>query len=107
MKQERISTHVLDVSTGRPAAGLRVRAFRGEKLLGERRTDADGRVPDLSDEPLQPGPHTLVFDVGDYFAAREHLFTRISLEVVIPAPARHHHIPLLISPYSGTTYRGS
>jgi 5-hydroxyisourate hydrolase len=107
MKQERISTHVLDLASGRPAAGLRVKVFAGTRLLGERETDADGRVGDLTDEPLEPGKYNLVFDVGRYFGSREHLFSSIALEVELGDPVRHHHIPLLISPFSATSYRGT
>jgi 5-hydroxyisourate hydrolase len=107
MKQERISTHVLDLSTGRPAAGLRVSLYRDGRLLGERKTDADGRVPDLADAPLEAGRYELSFDVGDYFGERDHLFTRVELELELGAPVRHHHIPLLIAPYASTTYRGT
>lgn len=107
MKQERISTHVLDLSSGRPAAGLRVSLFRGERLVGSRETDADGRIPDLSEEPLDPGAYRLVFEVGGYFGERDHLYRSIALEVELRDPVRHHHLPLLIAPYSSTTYRGS
>ena len=107
MKQERISTHVLDVSTGQPAAGLRVSLYRESTLLGTRVTDADGRIADLSDEPLHPGVYRLLFEVGDYFGEREHLFTRIGFDLDLPSPVRHHHIPLLVSPFSSTSYRGT
>jgi 5-hydroxyisourate hydrolase len=107
MKQERISTHVLDLSTGRPAAGVKVSLRREGRLVGARVTDADGRVVNLADEPLQPGAYRLEFEVGEYFGEREHLFTRIGYEFELPASVGHYHIPLLISPFSSTTYRGS
>ena len=107
MKQERISTHVLDLASGRPAAGLRVSLFRGDRLVAARETDADGRIADLSDEPLEAGAYRLVFDVGGYFGEREHLYRSVAVEVEIPSPVRHHHLPLLIAPFSSTAYRGS
>jgi 5-hydroxyisourate hydrolase len=107
MKQERISTHVLDLSSGRPAAGLRVSLYRGDELVGARETDADGRIPDLSDDPLAAGAYRLVFEVGSYFGKREHLYRSVALEVELRDPVRHHHLPLLIAPFSSTAYRGS
>ena len=107
MKQERISTHVLDLSSGLPAAGLRVSLFRGDRLVGSGETDADGRIADLAAEPLAAGAYRLVFEVGGYFGEREHLFRSVALEVDLPDPVRHHHLPLLITPYSSTAYRGS
>ena len=107
MKQERISTHVLDLSSGRPAAGLRVSLFRGGELVGSGETDADGRIPDLSEQPLEAGAYRLVFEVGGYFGEREHLFRSVALEVELASPVRHHHLPLLIAPFSSTAYRGS
>jgi 5-hydroxyisourate hydrolase len=107
MKQERISTHVLDLSSGRPAAGLRVSLFLGQELVGARETDVDGRIADLSEEPLGAGAYRLVFDVGGYFGEREHLYRSIALEVELREPVRHHHLPLLIAPFASTAYRGS
>ena len=107
MKQERISTHVLDLSTGRPAAGLRVSLFRGDRLVASRETDSEGRIPDLYDEPLEAGAYRLVFDVGGYFGDREHLYRSVALEVELASPVGHHHLPLLIAPFSSTAYRGT
>src|SRR5947209_12899615 len=105
MKQERISTHVLDVSSGRPAAGLKVSLHHAGRLVGSRVTDAGGRVADVSNEPLEPGPYRLVFEVGEYFGQRAHLFSRVGLEFDLPESGGHYHIPLLVSPYSSTAYR--
>ena len=107
MKQERISTHVLDLSSGRPAAGLRVSLFQGDRLVGSGETDAGGRIADLAEQPLEAGAYRLVFEVGAYFGEREHLFRTVALEVDLRAPVRHHHLPLLIAPFSSTAYRGS
>jgi 5-hydroxyisourate hydrolase len=93
-----ISTHVLDTERGEPARGVLVRLFRGEELLAEATTDDDGRIRDLADPA--PGAYRLVFHPDSPF------FRRIEVEVAIEAD-RHHHVPLLLSPYACTVYRGS
>jgi 5-hydroxyisourate hydrolase len=92
-----ISTHVLDTANGRPAAGVRVELFRGDEPLATAETDADGRVRELAD--VGAGTYRLVFHPPSPF------FRRIELEVELGEG--NHHIPLLISPYGCTTYRGS
>ena len=93
-----ISTHVLDTGRGMPAHGVRVQLFRGDELVAERETDDDGRVRDLAD--VEPGPYRLVFHPSSPF------FTRVEAEIQIGA-GRDHHVPLLLSPYACTIYRGS
>jgi 5-hydroxyisourate hydrolase len=95
-----ISTHVLDTERGRPAAGVRVELYRGDELLAAKETDADGRINELAGD-LEPGDYRLVF-----FPASSPFFKRVELEVAI-ADAGSYHIPLLLSPYLCTTYRGS
>lgn len=95
-----LSSHVLDLSRGRPAAGLRV-TFEGKTLS----TDDNGRIADLGGA-IAPGRYQLQFEVGRYFGATAHLFETVILELRIDE-ARHYHVPLLISPYSCTSYRGS
>jgi len=92
-----ISTHVLDTANGRPAAGVHVELFRGEERVVSAETDADGRIRELAD--VGPGTYRLVFHPPSPF------FRRIELEVELGEG--NHHIPLLISPYGCTTYRGS
>jgi 5-hydroxyisourate hydrolase len=92
-----LSTHVLDTGAGSPAAGVRVTLHRDETLIAELRTDADGRAR-LADE-LEPGPYRLVFHPPSPF------FRRVELEVELGEG--HHHVPLLVSPYSCASYRGS
>ena len=92
-----ISTHVLDTANGRPAAGVRVELFRGEELVAAAETDADGRIRELAD--VEADTYRLVFHPPSPF------FRRIELEVELGEGS--HHIPLLISPYGCTTYRGS
>jgi 5-hydroxyisourate hydrolase len=96
-----VSTHVLDVASGKPAAGVRV-------TLGTRTltTDAQGRIADLSGGGVNPGSYRLLVEVGAYFAETPHLFETIALELQL-TEGRHYHVPLLIAPYSCTTYRGT
>ena len=110
-----ISTHVLDLSTGLPARGVAVRLeiHRGERwtALGDRVTDDDGRVRDFISQGarLDPGRYRLTFGTGEYFRAKG--ATAFHPEVVvtfeIADASRPHHVPLLLSPFGYTTYRGS
>jgi 5-hydroxyisourate hydrolase len=92
-----LSTHVLDTGAGAPAEGVLVALHRDEVLIAELRTDADGRVQ-LADE-LEPGAYRLVFHPSSPF------FRRVELEIELGEG--HHHVPLLVSPYSCASYRGS
>ena len=93
-----LSTHVLDTQGGRPAEGVPVRLYRDDDLVAESVTDGDGRVGELA-AGLEPGVYRLVFRLPSPF------FRVIELEVELEAG--HYHIPLLVSPYQCTTYRGS
>jgi 5-hydroxyisourate hydrolase len=95
-----ISTHVLDTERGRPAAGVRVELYREDELLAAKETDADGRIDELGDD-LQPGRYRLVF-----LPVSSPFFKRVEIEVSLE-DAGNVHIPLLLSPYACTTYRGS
>jgi hydroxyisourate hydrolase len=109
-----ITTHVLDTSGGRPAAGIRVRleSFLDEtwQKVSEGTTNTDGRIADLlaPGELLKPGIHRLVFSTAEYFS-REKIKTFYPLVTVefILEDDSHYHIPLLLSPYGYSTYRGS
>lgn len=107
-----LSTHVLDTTHGRPAAGIAVRLLRGDTPLFEGVTDADGRCPALRDLALAPGAFRLEFAVADYFRAAGVTLTeppfldRIGLDFGI-ADGGHYHVPLLVSPFGYSTYRGS
>lgn len=107
MSRATISTHVLDTALGRPAAGIRV-SLRRESgaAAGEASTGGDGRIADLVPGGVDPGRYLLVFEVGDYFGGRPHLFETVSFSLTI-AEASHHHLPLLIGPFSSVSYRGS
>lgn len=112
-----ISTHVLDTERGAPAVGVAVTLYRltddGRPLrLTQALTDADGRVRDLLERPLVVGDYRLEFDVARGGAAAEGadgdgFFRRISLDLRVTDATRSYHVPLLLAPYSITTYRGS
>jgi 5-hydroxyisourate hydrolase len=106
-----LSTHVLDAVTGSPAQGVRVglRSYGGDSLA-EARTDLDGRITDFGVGTLAPGRYRLVFDTEEYFASAAHVGETFYPEVVITfevRESRHHHVPLLLSPFAYSTYRGS
>ena len=110
-----LTTHVLDLRLGKPAVGIAVKLERmdasgGWHTLSTGVTNDDGRVPDLLAEgALAGGVHRLTFDVGGYFRAQqvEHFFPQVAIEFVVTDPARRHHVPLLLSPFGYSTYRGS
>ena len=105
-----ISTHVLDTERGMPAAGVHVTLYRlgvgaeGPIRMTQALTDADGRIRDLLERPLQAGDYRLEFDVAHEDGS---FFTRLALDVRISDVARSYHVPVLLAPYSMTTYRGS
>jgi 5-hydroxyisourate hydrolase len=103
-----LSTHVLDTALGRPAAGIRVTLLRGESVVGQATTDADGRARDFSPGPLEAGEYRLHFEVHPYFRAteREAFYRTITIDFVVRANERYH-VPLLLSPFGYSTYRGS
>jgi len=111
-----ISTHVLDTSRGRPAAGVEVALARrgdagGWQEVGRGRTDGDGRVGALLPEgtSLAAGEYRLVFALGPWFGARgvESFYPEAAVVFRVRDPAQHHHVPLLLSPFGYSTYRGS
>jgi 5-hydroxyisourate hydrolase len=110
-----ITTHVLDTSRGRPAAGIDVvlqRLVGGEwEAIGGGRTDADGRVRALLRDTLQvvPGIHRLIFETAGYFSAlgTRSFYPQVTIAFEIVDPGEHYHVPLLLSPYGYSTYRGS
>jgi len=98
-----LSTHVLDTVRGRPAAGVAIELRRDGEPLATVVTDADGRAK--LGEP-EAGEYELVFAVGDYFGERPFL-DRVPIRFRIADAAVHYHVPLLVSPWSYSTYRGS
>lgn len=106
-----ISTHVLDTTRGQPAAGLAVKLFRREpdgdwKELGEAVTDADGRVKQMREEELEAGEYRLEFDTRPYFerSGLDAFYPAVS--VVFSFDGGQLHVPLLLSAYAFTTYKG-
>ena len=93
-----LSTHVLDTEHGRPGTGVRVELYRGDERLAAGETDGVGRIAALAGE-LEPGAYRLVFHPASPY------FRRVELELDLDEG--HHHVPLLVSSYSCTTYRGS
>lgn len=114
-----LSTHVLDTMHGCPAAGMAVSFYRTEgeqaTLLRELVLDADGRTdrPLVANDNLQAGTYRLTFSVGAYFKARgvalpePSFLDRVSLDFGVAHVDQHYHVPLLVSPWSYSTYRGS
>jgi 5-hydroxyisourate hydrolase len=108
-----LSTHVLDAVSGTPAAGVSVslarRADDGAWMeLAVAGTDADGRVRDLAPDGLEPGDHRLVFDTAAHFAAtgQTGFYPEVAITFSV-TDERHYHVPLLLSPFAFSTYRGS
>lgn len=108
-----ISTHVLDLASGEPAEGVGVALFRladdgTPELVSELQTDAEGRIRDLLDGgELIAGDYQLAFDVGGYLDDPDAFFQSAALALRITDAGRSYHVPLLLSPYGVSTYRGS
>ena len=117
----RLTTHVLDTSQGRPAVNMDIELWRlnaegsGWTLLKTVRTNGDGRTdgPLLTDDELTAGVYELVFAVGQYFAAQgietasPPFLDRVPIRFGIADATSHYHVPLLVSPWAYSTYRGS
>ena len=100
-----LSTHVLDTARGRPAEGVAVRLeTRGGDLLDEAVTDADGRVGAIGPERLDRGAYVLRFDTGLYVDV---FYPEVVVVFTVADPDEHYHVPVLLSPYGYSTYRGS
>jgi 5-hydroxyisourate hydrolase len=105
----KLTTHVLDTMRGKPAANLEIRLLNANReLLKTIRTNADGRAdaPLLEGESLQTGIYTLEFEVGAYFGNSDFLGV-VPVQFGISDANAHYHVPLLVSPYGYSTYRGS
>jgi 5-hydroxyisourate hydrolase len=109
-----ITTHVLDTSIGRPGNAIAVELERIDgttwSLVGGGITDSDGRLRTLTPEgPVQPGTYRIRFQTAPYFAAQQvsGFFPVVEIQFVVVDGAQHHHVPLLLSPYGFSTYRGS
>jgi 5-hydroxyisourate hydrolase len=108
-----ITSHVLDTALGRPASGVTVllHVLEGEvwRKLGQGSTDAAGRVKELFDGPLEQRTYRLTFETGAYYARQgsPQFYPVIEVQFSIEAVAEHYHIPVLLSPFGYSTYRGS
>jgi 5-hydroxyisourate hydrolase len=103
-----LSTHVLDTALGRPAHGVPVRLSSLTEQLGSGTTDEDGRISGFTTDELKPGDYQLRFDTAAYAAATKQTFFFPEVTVTFTiTDERHYHVPLLLSPFAFSTYRGS
>jgi 5-hydroxyisourate hydrolase len=111
-----VTTHVLDTTSGTPGAGIPVSLERkthssGWQVIAEAVTDFDGRANELMapTEVFLPGHYRLVFDTGAYFAMKdiESFFPQVTISFVVRDAMKHYHVPLLLSPFGYSAYRGS
>ncbi|GAB3208481.1 hydroxyisourate hydrolase [Nocardia tengchongensis] len=108
-----ITTHILDSALGKPAAGVPVRLEHlgpETRVLAEGKTDDDGRIRDLGPEGLEAGHYRLTFDIESYSAAtrQTYFYPTVSITFIVAGePGEHYHVPLLMSPFAYSTYRGS
>ena len=109
-----ITTHVLDMSTGRPAVGVPVTLEKqtgsGWQSAGQGVTNQDGRITDLlSGRKLATGTYRLIFDTAAYFSARKQpsFYPQVQVMFTVGDAGQHYHVPLLLSPFGYSTYRGS
>ena len=108
-----LSTHVLDTMHGRPAAGMRVALGGPDGEIARGATNGDGRCPDLLQDALAPGRYTIRFGVVDYFRGLgvdlpdPPFLDEVVVDFGVAAGGGHYHVPLLVSPFAYSTYRGS
>lgn len=105
-----VTTHVLDAALGTPARGVGVVLSRADgDVVASGATDDAGRIADLGPARLEAGTYRLAFATGAYFAGtgRETFYPAVSIEFAVSDPDQHYHVPLLISPFSYSTYRGN
>jgi len=108
-----ISTHVLDTSIGRPAAGVPVILYHHDGAdwtrVGRASTDDDGRVKALLDPAasVSAGAYRIVFEISEYFGDIDSFYSQITIDFLVSDEHSHYHVPLLVSPFGYSTYRGS
>lgn len=109
MNASPITTHVLDTALGKPAAGVPVQLLQNGKVLAKAVTDEKGRVLSLIDGPITPGIYELRFDTAAYAAGTgsDMFYPNVSITFRIATASEHFHLPLILSPFGYTTYRGS
>ena len=102
-----ITTHVLDTTSGKPAAGVAVTLERGGAVIARGKTDADGRCPNLLHGERVPGVYRLTFDTAGYYGQTPTFYPSVTITFQVRDAGQHHHVPLLLSPWGYSTYRGS
>ncbi|MBA3538257.1 MAG: hydroxyisourate hydrolase [Deltaproteobacteria bacterium] len=109
-----ITTHVLDTAAGRPGKAIAIELERAEgpswRAIGAGHTDDDGRLRTLTPAgPVEPGDYRIRFATGAYFTANGHtgFFPMVEIQFTVVDGTQHYHVPLLLSPYGYSTYRGS
>jgi 5-hydroxyisourate hydrolase len=105
-----LSTHVLDTELGKPAVGLHVTLSTPDQAIADSETGPDGRIADLGNSALTEGTYRLVFDVADYLARQgrpARFLRRVTIEFHVDDTQAHYHVPLLMTPFACTAYRGS
>jgi len=113
MSVSHVTTHILDTGTGRPASGvkatLEAESASGWQEIGSGTTDGDGRIKNLGPERIEAGTYRITFDTGTYFGKQgtETFFPAVTLIFALQHEDQHYHVPLLISPFAYSTYRGS
>ena len=109
----KITTHVLDIARGAPAGGVKIRLEKksGERwmFIGDGRTDHDGRLRTLAPDEIEEGVYRITFDIRSYWDAHgiEGFYPEASIAFEVRDPAQRYHVPLLLSPYGYSTYRGT
>lgn len=110
MTRSHVTTHILEITTGTPMAGVAVLLHGPGGVVAEATTDGDGRVERLGPDVLPAGTYTLELATGPYYADRgiDHLYPDVLVRVHVDGdPDRHWHLPVLIGPFAYSTYRGS
>jgi 5-hydroxyisourate hydrolase len=102
-----LTTHVLDLAAGRPAAGVAITLLRGDEVVARAVTNADGRTDEPLLGTLEAGEYELRFAVGDYFGGGPGFLDVVPVRFGVTDPRSHHHVPLLVAPGGYSTYRGS
>lgn len=110
----KLTTHVLDLTRGRPAAGMNIELWRVQaethEWIKSLQTNADGRtdLPVLNEQEIRPGTYELLFAVGEYFGSGLARFLdAVPIRFCIADASQHYHVPLLCTPWAYSTYRGS